>query len=241
MTMELIYGMPENLKLPPSLHEACRQPHLMVNLLGERFMNEAIMPNPTYTGNAIALQKGRCAFLLFDDNIKAKMEIDLDTRSVVFPITRFDDADASIRKVLQTGYPHFFKADTIEALARQIGIREDVLIQAIDDYNQHCVRGYDALFNKPQHQLRPITQAPFYAARHFPGAYGTLGGIKINHRTEVLDESWEAIPGLYAAGTDACAIYGDCYVFVLPGNTMGFAINTGRMAGENASIFIRSR
>jgi len=34
------------------------------------------------------------------------------------------------------------------------------------------------------------------------------------------------IPGLYAAGVDACTIYGDSYVFVLPGNTMGFALNT---------------
>jgi len=175
MTMELIYGMPENLKLPPSLHEACRQPHLMVNLQGERFMNEAVMLNPTYTGNAIALQKDRCAFLIFDAAIKQKMEIDLDTKSVVFPITRFDEADASIQKVLQSGYPHFFKADTIEELAQKLGIREDALIETIDDYNQHCVHGYDALFNKPQRYLRPLTQAPFYTARHFPCAYGTLG------------------------------------------------------------------
>jgi len=73
----------------------------------------------------------------------------------------------------------------------------------------------------------------------FTSGYGSLGGIKINHKTEVLDKNWDPLPGLYAAGTDACTIYGDSYVFVLPGNTMGFALNSGRMAGENAAEYIK--
>ena len=106
--------------------------------------------------------------------------------------------------------------------------------------NGCCARGYDDLFNKDHKLLRPIATARFYAARLLPGAYGSLGGIKINHRTEVLDKQWNTISGLYAAGTDACTIYGDSYVFILPGNTMGFAINTGRIAGENASEYVGS-
>jgi len=38
MTMEMIYGMPGELN--PALHETFRQPHLTVNLMGERFFNE---------------------------------------------------------------------------------------------------------------------------------------------------------------------------------------------------------
>ena len=89
--------------------------------------------------------------------------------------------------------------------------------------------------------LRPIKTPKFYAGRFLPGAYGSVGGIKINHRTEVLDKRWKVIPGLFAAGTDACSIYGDSYVFILPGNTMGFAINSGRIAGENASRVCEER
>lgn len=33
----------------------------------------------------------------------------------------------------------------------------------------------------------------------------------------------------------ACSIYGDTYPFTLPGNTMGFCVNSGRIAGENAA------
>lgn len=239
-TMEIIYGMPNNVSLPVGLHEACRQPHLMVNLLGERFMNEAIMPNTTFTGNAIALQKERCAVLIFDEEIKRRMEVDLDTRNVVFPVTCFEQADAAIKQVLESGYDHFFIAATIEELADKTGIPAKALNHTIIEYNQFCARGHDPLFNKPHRYLRPILTPPFYAGRHFPSAYGTLGGIKINAKTEVIDKNWNVIPGLYAAGTDACAIYGDSYVFVLPGNTMGFAINTGRMAGENAADYIGS-
>lgn len=86
--------------------------------------------------------------------------------------------------------------------------------------------------------MKPILGPKYYAARYCVAAYGSLGGIKINHRTEVVRKDFTPIAGLYAAGTDACSIYGDSYVFLLPGNTMGFALNSGRMAGENAVDYI---
>ena len=66
------------------------------------------------------------------------------------------------------------------------------------------------------------------------------GGIKINYKTKVMTEKYEVIPGLYAAGVDANALYGDSYPLGLPGNTAGFAINSGRMAAENALEYIKS-
>ena len=47
-------------------------------------------------------------------------------------------------------------------------------------------------------------------------------------------------PGFMPSGTDACDIYGDTYVFQLPGNTMGFAMTTGRMAAEHAAAYIKA-
>jgi fumarate reductase flavoprotein subunit len=123
----------------------------------------------------------------------------------------------------------------LEDLADQTGIDPVGLKATVDEYNGYCERGFDPIFNKSHRLLRPIKTPRFYAGKQLPGAYGSLGGIKINHKTEVLDKNWNKIPGLYAAGTDACSIYGDTYVFVLPGNTMGFAVNSGRIAGENAA------
>ena len=239
MSMEIIYGMPEISTVGPELHEACRQPHLMVNLLGERFMNEAVLPNTTFTGNALSIQKERCGFLIFDDAIRKRMEEGFDFLSVVFPFMRIENFDRSIQNLLDKGYPHFYVADSIGELARKTGIDEEGLRKTISDYNRYCAQGYDELFNKDHRYLRPIEIPRFYAAKHLPSAYGSLGGIKINHRTEVVGKDWRVIPGLYAAGTDACTIYGDSYVFVLPGNTLGFALNTGRMAGENAAEYAK--
>jgi fumarate reductase flavoprotein subunit len=239
MSMEMIYGMPG--EWDPRLHETFRQPHLMVNLLGERFFNEEIMPNTTFTGNAIARQKNRTAFLIFDENIKKHMEtVGYDFLSVVFPFTKVDNLDALIKEAFDKGYKDVFVADSLEELAGKTGIDPDGLKKTVEHYNQFCEKGWDDTFNKRHKYLRPVRTAKFYAARHLPGAYGSLGGIKINHKTEVLNKDWKKIPGLYAVGTDTCTIYGDSYVFILPGNTMGFAINTGRIAGENAIEYIKS-
>jgi fumarate reductase flavoprotein subunit len=240
MTMEVIYGMPEMMTIGPALHEACRQPHLMVNLMGERFINEGILPNTTFTGNAISIQKDRCAFIIFDDSIRQAMEKDFDFLSVVFPFQRMTDFQQRIQEAVDQGYQHLFVADSIDELAAQTGINPDGLRTTVESYNRSCEKGYDELFNKEHRYLRKIKTPKYYAARFFPSAYGSLGGIKINYKAEVVTKDWESLPGLYAAGTDACSIYGDSYVFVLPGNTMGFAINTGRIAAENALSYIKA-
>lgn len=80
----------------------------------------------------------------------------------------------------------------------------------------------------------------YYAMKFLPDVNGRLGGIKANYRLEVLDKEWNQIPGLYGAGTDANTIYGDSYPFILRGNTMGWAINSGRMAGESAAEYVKS-
>ena len=120
-----------------------------------------------------------------------------------------------------------------------MGIDKENFLRTVETYNHYCDT-HDEQFGKRQDYLRPIRTAPFYACKFFPGAYGTLGGIKINHRTEVLTEDYRVIPGLYAAGTDTCTIYGDSYMFKLPGNSMGYSVNTGRMAAEGAAEYIRT-
>lgn len=238
MSMELIYIMPG--ELDPELAETFRQPHLLVNLLGERFINEGLIANSSFIGNAISQQKNRSAFLIFDEEIKDHMEkVGFDSYHVVFPFTKVRSLEALIQVALDRGYKDIFIAESIGELAEKTGIDPEGLNRTIEEYNRFCERGFDPIFNKSHHLLRPIRRPKFYAGRLVPGAYGSLGGIKINYKTEVLNKEWKKIPGLYAAGTDACSIYGDTYVFILPGNTLGFAINSGRIAGENAAEFVK--
>ena len=46
------------------------------------------------------------------------------------------------------------------------------------------------------------------------------------------------IAGLYAVGLDAAGMYGDSYDLIVPGSTLGFAVNSGRIAGENALRYV---
>jgi fumarate reductase flavoprotein subunit len=239
MRIELTAGLAEGSSLANEWLPAINQPHLMLNLNGERFFNEA-EGNTSFKGNAIALQKDRLCYFVFDEDIKNGMKTYLDFINLVIHNPCLPDIDDMIKKAVESKYPHFFVAHTVEELAEKTSMNRKNLKATIEEYNASCDHGYDKHFLKPTRYLRPVRKEPFYAFRLYPGGYGSLGGIKINYKTEVLDTSWGPIPGLYAVGTDACDIYGDTYVFQLPGNTMGFAINSGRMAAENAAEYVKS-
>jgi hypothetical protein len=67
--MELTYTTPGVTDVYKTLSETMRQPNLMVNLDGKRFINEEIMNNTVFTGNAISRQRDRVAFTIINDEI----------------------------------------------------------------------------------------------------------------------------------------------------------------------------
>ena len=216
-----------------------KQPNLLVNLNGERFFNEEHVENTTYCGNALAQQKNNQGFMILDESIKNEY---VEANSVPFTsrvsmVSDFSNFDANLENAINSGYTAIVKADTVEELADKMGINRENLLNTVAAYNEICASGKDPL-GKDAQFLKPIDEGPFYAASYFPSSYGTLGGIKINSELEVLTQAGEVIPGLYSAGTDSCTIYGDSYMFLLPGNTMGYSVNTGRFAGENAAAYL---
>ena len=237
MSMEMMYILPNCDMGAACVPAVFMQPNLLVNLFGQRFIDEEQMQNTTFTGNAISIQKGRVAFSILDSSIlRGYKRNGPDVINFVHHVDTVADFDDIVSQYMENGNPDVYKADSIEELAVMLGIDPDALTATVEDYNEMC-RSADTLFYKHRRFMKPIAKAPFYAGRFRPGAYGTLGGIKINTNAEVLDEDWNAISGLYAAGTDTCTIYGDSYMFLLPGNTMGYCLNTGRFAGESAADY----
>ena len=139
----------------------------------------------------------------------------------------FQDNLISLRKL------HGFSQDE---LAEKIGMPD--LVETVEEYNDACDEGYDDIFLKDRKYLQAVEGKKFYAVRMFCGAYGSLGGIKVNYRLQALTQEGIKIPGLYAAGTDVNDIYAGTYQYLLAGNTMGFAINSGRLAAEHAAEYI---
>lgn len=233
--LELMYQLPDNMN-HFILDGAFRQPCLWVNRNGQRFMPEDQIANTTFTGNAITAQPGCVAYSIFDSRLLKKYKKKgPDIVSHVHPHDLFDHFDEQWERDLANGYEPVTQADTIEELAEKAGIDVDGLVAQIEEYNEMCDAGFDELFEKDRHYMQPIEKGPFYCCRQNVGAYGSLGGVLINHKTEVMTPDAKVIPGLYCVGTDACNIFGDSYPFILAGNTMGFCLNSGRIAGEQAA------
>ena len=239
--IEMIYQLKDNLNWF-LLDAVLRQPNLLINQRGDRFMDEGQMGNTTFTGNAIALQPGNYAYAIMDGAIlKHYKKNGPDIFDIVHPKEAFMAVDGEFDRAVEEGYDGFFRADSIDELAEKLGIDAEKLEETIDDYNDMCDEGYDSQFNKFHGYLHPITgKGGYLVGKFYVAAYGTIGGVRINKKCEVFDENDNVIPGLYSAGSDANTIYGDSYNFTLPGNTMGFAINSGRMAGEAMADYIDS-
>lgn len=225
--------------LPESVPNIMFQPNLLVNLFGKRVMDEEEMQNTTFLSNCAAHQKHRVLFSIVDSSIvKYYMRNGVDEISMVRYNPDVSDFTEGVKMAQQNGNSGLFIADSIEELAEKTGIDKDNLVETVEDYNDYC-DSTDEEFFKRKKYLRPLVKAPYYAAAVRPGGYGTVGGIRINENCEACDKEFEPIPGLYAAGADACNIYDDSYMFLLPGNSMGFAVNTGRIAGMESAEYVQ--
>lgn len=236
--IEQAAGM-ENLEdLPGCVSNILSQPNLLVNLHGKRVMNEEHMQNTTFLSNVVSHQKGKMCFSIVDTSIvKYYMKNGVDNVNLVHPDPNVSDFIEGANMAKKNGNKGLYIADSIEELAEMIGIDKDALVETVEEYNDYC-DSVDEEFFKDKRFLKPIKKAPYYAVKFRPGGYGTVGGIRINENCEACDKDFEPVKGLYAAGSDACNIYDDSYMFLLPGNSMGFAVNTGRIAGKGAAEFV---
>jgi len=230
-------------RLGYSIPAAFQQPNLVVNLLGERFMNEEIMTNSPFSGNAVDRQKNNTAFVIFDEDTKrcyVEKGLDLAGGDFIHPLTKIANFDEEMQHALEHGADNVFAANSIEELSDKTGVNREGLLKTVSEYNHACNTGRDEAFDKKSRYLRPVKQSKFYASK-ITGDARVWGGIKINYKTEVLTDEHSVIPGFYAAGMDAAInIFHDTYPFILPAVAMGFAINSGRMAAESALEYMKS-
>ena len=222
----------------------CQEPTtIWVNNNGERFADETTAFNHFESVNALLQQPGKVSYTLFDEQIKQQI-IEKIKRGVLrfrglrnrVNITQPLDLEMELQLEAEKGAVKI--TDSWDEIARWIGADSKVLKSTIDEYNASCEHGYDDLFLKDRRYLVPIRIPPYYAMRCYPVFLTTIGGIKINHHMEVLNHRDDPIPGLYAAGNDTGGWEPNTYNAVLSGSTLGFALNSGRIAGENAASYV---
>jgi fumarate reductase flavoprotein subunit len=232
----------EGFAMKNPLEFAVVQPDLWVNQQGERFCDEGIAFYDTSVGNVNARHKEGYTYSIFDDSIKQRLLEKGVDRNVAWdnlPGTRPVGFDKELNAALERGTKEIFVADSVEELSQKIDIDPAVLRATVDEYNRFCEKGHDDLFAKDPKYLRPLKGPKFYAVKARTIFLGTKGGIKINHKAEVVNKKDRAILGLYAGGFDAGGMWGDSYpINVASGGSSAFAINSGRIAGKNALVYI---
>ena len=214
---------------------------IWVNKKGERFVDEGTTFYWPEAANALNRQPDKICYALFDEKIK-EMFIE---EGVVQGYNRFR-AQAKLTELgrnlqLEVDKGRVKISDSWEEIATWIGAAPIVLKNTIGDYNSFCDQKHDEMFVKDPRFLLPLCTPPYYALKCYQSFFGTIGGIKINHHMEVLNHQNIPIPGLFAAGNDTGGWESDTYSLILPGTTFGFAINSGRIAGENAANYISGK
>ena len=216
---------------------------LWVNKRGMRFVDECTTFTRHISGNAANKQPDGISYTLFDDKIVQKAVEEGPIRGT-FPKTMPSTKLPGLRKEISLAADDkdvIKVSDSWEEIADWMGIAPDVLNATVNEYNSNCDRGCDDIFAKEPKYLQTLRTPPYYAAKCHPAYSTTFGGIKINHRTEVLDHEDNPIPGLYAAGDAAGGWEYDTYNIKLTGFALGFAFNSGRIAGENAAEYAMRR
>jgi urocanate reductase len=187
---------------------------IFVNKTGDRFVDEGA-------------RRDVMTKALFEQK-DASMWVILDKHSYPTGSTK-NNFNETIDQLVAEG--RAFKADTLEDLAKQIGVTPENLVKSVEEFNKAVEQGGKDAFGRTLFKDK-IDTAPYYAGARVPTVHHTMGGIEINTSAQVLDVNGKLIPGLYAAGETTGGIHGSNR---LGGNALPDAAIFGRIAGESAA------
>jgi tricarballylate dehydrogenase len=198
---------------------------IMVNARGERFVDEgADFRNYTYAkyGRVILAQPGHFAWQIFDQKVLHLLRDEYRIREVT-------KVSAGSLEELVTKLDGVDAARCLATIAKyNSAVQQDI------EFNPNVKDGRRTvnLAVDKTNWANTIDTPPFEAYGVTCGLTFTFGGLRINTRSQVLDEEERPIPGLYAAGE----LVGGIFYFNYPGGT-GLTNGSvfGRIAGTNAA------
>ena len=182
---------------------------VLINSEGKRFIDE-VGTRDVVSAAEIA-QPGSYSWLIIDQKM-------VDDSSV-------------IQGYIKKGYT--FEGKTYEELAEQIGVDGAALAETMNTWNGYVEAKNDPDFGRTSFANK-LDTAPYYAIKVTAGVHHTMGGLKINTNTEVLNENGEIIPGLFAAGEVTGGVHG---ANRLGGTAVSDFVVFGRIAGAAASKY----
>ena len=182
---------------------------ILVNAEGKRFIDE--VGTRDVVSAAEVAQTGGYSWLVVDQKMA--------------------DASSVIQGYIKKGYT--VEGKTYEELAEAMGVDSAAFAETMANWNQCVADKTDAEFGRTSF-ANPLDTAPYYAIKVTAGVHHTMGGLKIDTNTEVLDADGNAIPGLFAAGEITGGVHG---ANRLGGNAVADFTVFGRIAGKAASDY----
>lgn len=226
-------------------------PLLWINNEGKRFTNEDIVYDFALWGDTVYANGGYYYFLMDQKLVDYLKENSLswtnsfertfrllDGKPMTYKVGPFKDIENDLQEAINEQAA--FKASTLEELARQIKVNKAILKDEVNRYNKLVENGKDTDFYKNSKFMDvEIQDGPFYAIRANSTTLGTVGGGLVNENFEALDDNRKVIPGIYAVGNNASGLFDSSYP-TIEGLSNAFAWNSGRIAGEKSSEFIKN-
>ena len=218
-----------------------KTPLLWVDPAGRRFANEELIYDTVYWANAGYSVGGKYFVVVDGKTLDAytadKLPFEVSGAGPANP-TGKGDFRALMEEAVRQGVA--FKADTLEELAQKAGFETKGFLSDVKAYNQAVSSGKDP-FGKPAEFLKfKVEKGPFYAARAKVVSLSTLGGVRVNDRFEALNSELKPIHGLYAVGNNANGFYSAPSYPPYQGLALGFAWNSGRIAGKEAAEYVKT-
>lgn len=215
---------------------ALAQPWLWVDHTGNRFFNESRGSVFVDVYNAMT-SAGGVLYTIFDQE-----KIDrLINKGAVLPFNAIVLAGVPLKalpKTLEMGYERgwAFKADTVEELAKAIGVPPENLLATMKKVNTYAEKKEDPEFGrKPEHlENFNLAKGPYYALKGVRCFFLTLGGVTVTPKFEAKTPQGDVIPNLYVVGQDIGGLYDSSYDLRCEGSASSFAMTSGRLAAENA-------
>ncbi|OGO14816.1 MAG: hypothetical protein A2Z02_04335 [Chloroflexi bacterium RBG_16_48_7] len=218
---------------------ARRASNIWVNRNGDRFVSESVR-SVNEVANAIYRQPGRISYSLFDERIKKRICND-EPAPIEMVFLGGKSINSLIEKELKEQVPkgRVKISNSWDEIAMWMGASATTLKSTVKQYNTYCNNKHDEIFVKDAAFMMPLRTPPYYAVKCCIRLLTTHGGPRVNERMEVLDIKENPITGLYAAGTEiGGAEWGTYYIFAA-GHSFGFTVSSGRIAGDEASRYIR--
>lgn len=188
---------------------------MMVNLNGERYADES-RPYKELGDMTLAQPEG-IGVQIYDAAIPEEAQKD--------PLARTDTLKKN---------GELYSADTIEGLAKAMGLPADKLAATVRAYNEGLAKGADAFgrtsLSAGNGKPAPIVKAPFYGFRATAVLLSTYCGPKIDSQARVINIFGEPIEGLWAAGEGTGGLHGAAY---MSGTSVGKAVVFGKIAAES--------